>query len=294
MSYSNKHMVYFSTEMTCQWSIPSPCKLHLIPVSLPLLLSPWFVSLNISFLSPHLQPPMSGDWIFLLSVNMIKGSSIVKNKNPAVDWTTLLWFHNLLKPLSLPLLLFTVLETSRRRIQNPLPLMPHCVLHLLWLRSAADPPHSLKPRGDRTQFPAPQLLAKVQVWLGRKIQDREADAYLTFRITGPAAAKVPVPSAPLNMAASGAGPRLFFPFGYCTLLCRLRPPWGFLVTARPHVPSHIPPLFSPTYYLTAESLGIMRGCSSSVLSPQISLSTFPPFGHLPHSQQPLEGSPIRM
>lgn len=119
MSYSNKHMVYFSTEMTCQWSIPPPCKLHLIPVSLPLLLSPWFVSLNISFLSPHLQPPMSGDWIFLLSVNMIKGSSIVKNKNPAVDWTTLLWFHNLLKPLSLPLLLFTVLETSRRRIQNP-------------------------------------------------------------------------------------------------------------------------------------------------------------------------------
>lgn len=109
-------------------------------------------------------------WIFLFSVNMNKGSSVLQTKNPEVGWTTLLWFHNLLKALSLlvSLLLFTVLEPSRRRIQNPIPLLPHCVLHLFWFRSAADPPPSPKPRGDRTPFPAPPTAGQSPVLTGKE------------------------------------------------------------------------------------------------------------------------------
>lgn len=119
----------------------------------------------------------------------------------------------MLNPLSLsfsPLLLFTVLETSRRRIQNPLPLLPHCVLHLFWLRSAADPPHSPKPCGDQTQFPAPPTAGQSPVLTGKENPGQRSGCLSDFQNHWTCCCQSPCPISSLDYGCLWSWPKTLF------------------------------------------------------------------------------------
>lgn len=143
-------------------------------------------------------------------------------------------------------------------------------------------PRSHQTSADCAQLPAPQLL-------GRRVQDRAADAHRTLRITGPAAACT------RHLHSPGHGPRCLCPFGHYVLHAGCIVPEAPGDSGAPSSPGTCHPPSAQRAEVpacpTAESAGVNRGALVLLFALRFpfhvcSLWSFP--------RQPLQGSPTTM